>query len=273
LPEKCPACGEPVIKPEGEAITRCTNASCPAQLKESLKHWGSKQAVDIDGLGDKLVDQLVEKGLVGTISDLYGLKADQVAALERMAEKSAANLLGEIEKSRGASLPRVTYGLGIRHVGRALAETLAAEFGSLQALAEADEARLQETPDVGPEVAASIRAWFKSARNRRLLEELKARGIAPEVQKAKKPQAGGPLEGKSIVVTGELASMSRDEAEEAVRRAGGSPTGSVSAKTDYLVVGEKPGSTKLRAAEKHGTKQIDEDAFLRLIGRKASGGS
>jgi DNA ligase (NAD+) len=270
LPAKCPACGEAVVKPEGEAITRCPNASCPAQLKEGLQHWGSKQAADIDGLGEKLVDQLVETGLVTTISDLYDLKADQVAALERMAEKSAANLLREIEKSRGASLARVIYGLGIRHVGRALAETLAGEFGSLRALAEADEPRLLETPDVGPEVSASIRAWFSSPRNRRLLEELAAHGLAPKVEKAR---AGGPLEGKTIVITGELAAMGRDEAHEAVRRAGGKAADCVSAKTDYLVVGQKPGSSKLRAAEKHGTRQIGEDAFLRLIGRKAPGGA
>ena len=265
LPAKCPACGEPAVKPEGEAATRCTNVSCPAQVKESIKHWGSKHAADIDGLGEKVVDQLVEKGLVSAVSDLYDLNEDQVAALDRMAEKSAANLIQAIEKSRGASLPRVIYGLGIRHVGEALAGALAREFGSLESLGKADDQRLRETEDVGPEVAAAIRAWFESPRNRRLIEELKGHGIAPKMKRA---APGGALAGKTIVITGELTSMTRDEAEEAVRQAGGKAAGSVSTNTDYLVVGEKPGSSKMKAAEKHGTQTLDEDAFLRLLGRK-----
>jgi DNA ligase (NAD+) len=264
LPAKCPACSSEVTKPEGEAIARCTNNSCPAQVKESLKHWGSKQAVDIDGLGDKIVDQLVDRGLVRDVADLYDLAAEQVAGLERMGEKSAANLVGEIAKSKGATLPRVIHGLGIRHVGRALAETLAGEFGSLEALAAADEARLREAPDVGPEVAASILAWMASKENRRLLEKLKRHGIDPKVSGRK---TGGPLAGKTIVVTGELASMSRDEAEELVRSLGGKAASSVSKATDLLVVGEKPGGTKMRAAEKHGTKIIGEAEFLKLVGK------
>ena len=264
LPAKCPACGSEVAKPEGEAIARCTNNSCPAQVKESLKHWGSKQAVDIDGLGDKIVDQLVDRGLVRDVADLYDLAAEQVAGMERMGEKSAANLVGEIAKSKGSALPRVIHGLGIRHVGRALAETLAGEFGSLEALAAADEARLREAPDVGPEVAASILAWMASKQNRRLLEKLKRHGIDPKVSGRK---TGGPLVGKTIVVTGELASMSRDEAEELVRSLGGKAASSVSKATDLLVVGEKPGGTKMRAAEKHGTKIIGEAEFLKLVGK------
>jgi len=264
LPAKCPACGSEVVKPEGEAIARCTNNSCPAQVKESLKHWGSKQAVDIDGLGDKIVDQLVDRGLVRDVADLYDLTVEQVAGLERMGEKSAANLIDEIAKSKEATLPRVIHGLGIRHVGRALAETLAGEFGSLEALAVADEARLREVPDVGPEVAASILAWMASKENRRLLEKLKRHGIDPRVSARK---TGGPLAGKTLVITGELAAMGRDEAEELVRSLGGKAASSVSKATDFVVVGEKPGGTKMRAAEKHGTKIIGEMEFLKLLGK------
>jgi DNA ligase (NAD+) len=264
LPAKCPVCGGEVVKPEGEAIARCTNNSCPAQVKESLKHWGSKQAVDIDGLGDKVVDQLVDTGLVRDVADLYDLKAEQVAGLERMAEKSAANLVEAIAGSREAGLARVIHGLGIRHVGRALAETLAGEFGSLGALAEADEARLRQVPDVGPEVGASLLAWFKGKENRRLLEKLKRHGIDP---KTAAPKAGGPLAGKTIVITGELAAMSREEAEGLVRSLGGKAASSVSKNTDFLVVGEKPGGTKMRAAQKHGTKVLGEEQFLKLVGK------
>jgi len=265
VPPKCPVCGEPVVKPEGEAISRCTNVSCPAQLKETIKHWGSKQACDIDGLGDKIVDQLVDRGLVHDVADLYDLGAEQVAELERMAEKSASNLLGQIAASKQATLARVILGLGVRHVGRAMAETLAGEFGSLDALAAADEARLLEVPDVGPEVAAAIREWFTSEKNRRLVAKLKAHGIDPRMKK--KEAAAGRLAGKTLVITGELESMSRDEAEELVRREGGKAASGVSANTDYLVAGAKPGGTKMRAAEKHKTPILDEKAFLKLVGK------
>jgi len=267
LPRKCPVCGEAVVKPEGEAITRCANASCPAQLKEHVKHFGSKQALNIDGLGDKVVDKLVDGGLVRDVADLYDLGAGELADLDRMAEKSAANLVEAIAGSKGASLPRVIFGLGIRHVGRALAETLAAAFGSLDALAKADAERLLEVEDVGPEVAASLVEWFGSAANRALVAKLEAHGIRPTMT-MKKPAGDGRLAGKTVVVTGELASMTRDEAQEAVRREGGKAAGSVSKSTDYLVAGASPGSTKMRAAEKHGTPILDEEAFLRLLGKR-----
>ncbi len=265
LPAACPVCGAEVVKPEGEAIARCTNNSCPAQLKESLKHWGSKQAVDIDGLGDKIVDQLVDRGLVRDVADLYDLAAGPLADLERMGEKSAANLVEKIAGSKKATLARVIHGLGIRHVGRALAETLAGEFGSLADLAAADEARLRAVPDVGPEVAASILAWFSSKENRRLLEKLKRHGIDPTG--AQVAQATGRLAGKTLVITGELSGMTREEAEDLVRREGGKATGSVSKNTDFLVAGAIPGGTKMRAAEKHGTRIIDQPEFLKLLGR------
>jgi len=269
LPARCPACGGEVVKPEGEAIARCTNFSCPAQLKESLKHFGSKHALDIDGLGDKIVDQLVERGLVKDVADLYDLAAAPLAELDRMAEKSASNLIEEIAGSKAASLARVIYGLGIRQVGQALAATLAEEFGSLEAMAVADEERLLQVPDVGPEVAASVLAWFQSKENRRLLEKLKAHGIDPKAARSRRAGAGGgPLTGKTVVITGELESMTRDEAEDLVRQAGGKATGSVSKSTDYLVVGASPGATKTKAAQKHGTKTLDEAGFLKLVGKK-----
>jgi DNA ligase (NAD+) len=265
LPEACPVCGGEVVKPEGEAIARCTNVSCPAQVKESILHWGSKQALDIDGLGERLVDQLVERDLVSDVADLYDLEADAVAGLDRMAEKSAGNLVRAVAASREkATLPRVVYGLGIRHVGRATAEVLAGEVGSLGALAEADENRLVELQDVGPEVAASIVAWFDNEKNRALLRKLKDRGIDPKMEK---PGGDGRLEGLTIVVTGELESMTRDEAKELIRREGGKPAGSVSSRTDFLVVGSDPGASKIRDAQKHGTETIDEAEFLKRAGR------
>ena len=266
LPKKCPVCGEVVVKPEGEAITRCASASCPAQLKEHVKHFGSKQALNIDGLGDKVVAQLVDGGLVKDVADLYDLGVEPLADLDRMGEKSATNLVEAIAGSKKSSLPRVLFGLGIRHVGRALAETLAAEFGSLEALAEADTERLLAVPDVGPEVAASVVEWFANAANRALVEKLREHGIDPKMKKV--PGGGGRLAGKTVVVTGELESMTREEAQEAVRREGGKAAGSVSKNTDYLVAGAKPGSMKMRAAEKHGTEILDETAFVRLVGRK-----
>jgi DNA ligase (NAD+) len=266
LPARCPVCSGEVIKPEGEAIARCTNNSCPAQLKESLKHWGSKQAADIDGLGDKIVDQLVDRGMVKDVADLYDLAAGPLADLERMGEKSAENLVSEIARSRGMALPRVILGLGIRHVGRATADALAAEFGSLEALAAANEDRLLAVPDVGPEVAASILAWFASHENRRLLEKLRRHGIDPKAAPKPVAPAAGHLAGKTFVITGELEGMTREEAETLVRRAGGKATGSVSKSTDFLVVGVSPGGTKMRAAEKYGTRIIDQAELLRLVG-------
>ena len=265
LPRKCPVCGGEVVKPQGEAVSRCTNNSCPAQVKESIKHWGGKQALAIDGLGDKLVDQLVDTGLVRDVAGLYDLTVESVAALDRLAEKSASNLVEAVAGSKEASLARVIHGLGIRHVGRALAGALAAHFGSLHALAAADSERLLTVPDVGPQVAASIVQWFASEENRDLLARLRSHGIDPKMMQA--PAAGDRMDGKTVVITGELQAMSRNQAEELVRREGGVATGSVSSKTDYLVVGANPGATKTRAAEKHGTEILDEQAFLKRVGK------
>ena len=266
LPARCPVCGGEVVKPQGEAVSRCTNNSCPAQVKESIKHWGAKQALAIDGLGEKLVDQLVDTGLVRDVAGLYDLAVEPVAGLERMADKSASNVVAAVAGSKAAPLARVLHGLGIRHVGRALADTLAAEFGSLDALAGADTERLLAVPDVGTEVAASVVQWFASQENRALIARLRAHGIDPKTDQG--PAAGGRLEGKTLVITGELLSMTRQQAEELVRREGGKATGSVSSKTDYLVTGANPGLSKTRAAEKHGTEVLDEDAFLSLVGHR-----
>ncbi len=264
LPDECPVCGGETSRAEGEAATRCTNASCPAQVKERIKHFGSKSALDIDGLGEKIVDQLVEREMVRDFADLFDLTVDELKALDRMAEKSATNLVEAIGASReDVTLARLIYGLGIPHVGGATAGDLAARFGSLDELAKADQETLMEMPDVGETVASSVVQWFENEKNRRLLERLKERGVWPEAQ-----EMGDGLEGLTFVITGSLDSMTRDEAQQAVRRQGGRATASVSAETDYLVVGEKPGGNKLHDAEQHGTRQIDEQQFLRLLGRK-----
>jgi DNA ligase (NAD+) len=265
LPERCPVCDSQTIKPPGEAQTRCTNASCPAVLKQSLQHWGSRHATDIDGLGEKVVHQLVDKNMVDDIAALYDLTRDELAGLERFAEKSADNLLRELENSKQASLPRVIYGLGIPLVGRVMARTLAVEFNSLQNLIEADEQRLLAIADVGPAVASAIRAWFENPQNQKLLEALRKHDIDPVMEK---PSTKKRLAQKTLVVTGTLESMTRDEAQQAIVAAGGKATGSVSGNTDYLVVGADPGASKTRAAQKHGVETIDEKAFLRLLGRQ-----
>ena len=262
LPEECPVCGGEVVKPEGDAIARCTNASCPAQLKQSITHFGSKGALDIDGLGEKIVDQMVERGMVEDVADLFELTTDELENLDRMAEKSARNLVDAIEGGReNVTLPRLIYGLGIPHVGEAVAGDLAAEFGSIDALAEADEERLCEIDEVGDIMASAIAGWFANEKNQRLLRRLKEHGLDPKME-----ERGDRLEGKKLVITGTLDSMTRDEAKEAVRRLGGRATSSVSGETDYLVAGANPGSNKMEDAEENDTPIIDEEKFLELIG-------
>jgi DNA ligase (NAD+) len=264
LPDECPVCGTQTVKPEGEAVTRCTNTSCPAVLKQSLQHWGSRHATDIDGLGEKVVDQLVEREMVHSIADLYELSKKDLASLDRMAEKSAQNVLDELEQSKRADLPRVIYGLGIPLVGRVMARTLAMELGSLRDLGKTSKEQLLEIGDIGPAVASAIEAWFKNSENQRLLDRLADHGIDPKYEKR---EVSRKLEGKTLVVTGELESMTRDEAREAIELAGGKSTGSVSGNTDYVVVGKNPGSSKLAGAEKHGVETIDEKKLLELVGK------
>jgi DNA ligase (NAD+) len=266
LPEKCPVCGSDVEREEGEAIARCTGALvCPAQLKESLRHFASRRAMDIEGLGSKLVDQLVELGLVKDAADVYRIGASQLAELDRMGEKSAGKLIGALERSKSTTLSRFLFALGIRDVGEATAESLARHFRTLGALRAATTAEIEEVPDIGPITAAHVHAFLAEPRNSRVIDDLGKLGVRwPE---AAAPKArGGPLDGKTFVLTGRLASMSRDEAGDIIRERGGTVSGSVSKKTDYVVAGDDAG-TKLRKATELGLRILDEDEFLKLAGR------
>lgn len=267
LPTTCPVCGSSVEREEGEAIARCTGALvCPAQLKESLRHFASRRALDIEGLGAKLVDQLVDAGLVGDAADLYRLTARQLAALERMGEKSAANIIAALEHSKETTLARFLFALGIRDVGESTAEALARQFRTLDALRAATTAEIEQVPDIGPITAGHVHAFLAEKRNARVIDNLIRLGLRwPE---ARRPAArSDALGGKTFVLTGALSSMSRDDAGDRIRERGGKVSGSVSKKTDYVVVGAEPGS-KLRKATELGVTILDEDEFLRMIGSK-----
>jgi len=264
LPERCPVCGSEVIKPEGEAIARCTGGLyCPAQRKESIRHFASRRAMDIEGLGEKLVEQLVDRGLVHDPADLYGLTKAQLVSLERMGEKSAQNLLDALERSKRTTLPRFLYALGIREVGEATALALARHFGTLEAIERADEEALQEVPDIGPIVAAHIAAFFRQEHNLEVIERLRRAGVHwPEFTSS--PSADEqPLAGKTFVLTGAL-SRPRDQVKAELQALGARVTGSVSRKTDYLVAGEEPGS-KLDKAKALGVTILDEQGLQRLL--------
>jgi DNA ligase (NAD+) len=267
MPKKCPECGSAIVRIEGEAAARCTGGLvCPAQRKQSLLHFAARRAMDIEGLGDKLVDQLVDADLVKTPVDLYRLGLGALAGLERMAEKSAANVLAAIERSKETTLARFLFALGIRQVGEATARDLARHFGSLEGLMNADEAALQQAPDVGPVVAASIARFFAEPHNREAIAQLRAAGVTfEETGPAPAPNADGPFAGKIAVLTGTLASMSRDEAKARIEALGGKVTGSVSKKTDFVVAGEEAGS-KLDKARELGVAVLDEAAFLAMLG-------
>lgn len=264
MPDKCPVCGSEVIKPEGEAIARCTGGLfCSAQRKEAIRHFAARRAMDIEGLGEKLIDQLVEKKLVEDIADLYSLNVAQLAGLERMAEKSAMNLIDALEHSKQTTLPRFLYALGIREVGEATALALAQYFGSLEAIEEASEEQLQGAPDVGPVVAAHIHAFFKQRHNLEVIEKLRRAGVRwPAMPKREVAQQ--PLAGKTFVLTGTLTSMTRDEAKEKLQSLGAKVAGSVSKKTDYVVVGAEAGSKLAKAMELELTI-LDEDQFIYLL--------
>ncbi len=261
MPSHCPVCGAKVVRPEGEVAYRCTGADCPAQLKQRLQFFAHRGAMDIQGLGEKLVEQLVDKGLVKHLPDLYALDVETLVGLERMGEKSAANLLAEIARSKDTSLPRFLTALGIRQVGEATAKALAEHFGTLDAVLGASADRLQEVRDVGPEVAASIRDFFDEPRNRQLVDRFRKAGVNP----APVVRAHGPLEGKKFVLTGGLASMTRPEAQRRIEALGGRVVGSVSKETDFVVVGADAGS-KLKKAEKLGIARLEEDEFVRMLG-------
>jgi DNA ligase (NAD+) len=253
-----------VVRGEDEAVARCTGGLfCPAQRKQALWHFASRRAMDIEGLGDKLVDQLVDQALVHSPADLYGLDAGKLAALERMGEKSAANLLAAIAESRETSLARFIYALGIRNVGEATAKELARHFGSLEALLAADEDALRGVPDVGPVVATCIRQFFLEEHNLQVVRALRSAGVHwPDLEPAAMPI--GRLQGKTFVLTGTLASLTRDEAKALIEAAGGKVAGSVSKKTDFVVAGAEAGA-KLDKALTLGITVLDEDAFSAVL--------
>ena len=267
FPERCPACGGVAFRPEGEAYWRCMNAACPAQLKERLRHFGSRRAMDIEHLGEAAVEQLVDRGLVKDFADLYRLTVPQLVELERLAEKSAQNLAAAIEGSRRRGLARLLNALGIRMVGERVARLLATRFGSLERLTAASEATLAETHGIGPIIAASVRKFLDDESNRRVLDDLGRLGVDLTEQGATidGPQ---PLIGKTFVITGTLPSLTREAARALVESRGGRVTSSVTRKTHYVVVGELPGS-KADDAQRLGVPVLDEAAFLDLT-RQAS---
>jgi len=262
MPTRCPVCKADVVREEGEAAYRCIGPACPAKLKEGLKFFASRSAMDIEGLGDKLIEQLVEKALIGDVADIYRLREEDLIGLERMAKKSASNLLRAIDGSRTTTLPRFIVALGIRHVGDTTARALAHHLHTLEALRDASEEALQEIPDIGPEVAASIHRFFSQKSVHSLLQKLERNGVRVETVEA----PSGPLVGRTIVLTGTLDTMTRTQAQQHIVALGGRLGSSVTKTTDYLVCGADPGS-KVEKARKLKITTLDESGFLRLIGR------
>ncbi|HJA58484.1 MAG TPA: NAD-dependent DNA ligase LigA [Firmicutes bacterium] len=265
MPAVCPSCGEPVTREEGEAAVRCGNASCPAQLERTLTHFASRDAMNIEGLGESTVRTLLNAGLIHDAADLYSLKTADLAPLEGFAEKSASNLIASIERSKAAPLSKFLYALGIRHIGEKTAELLAESFGSLDTLAQATEEQLCAVDEVGPESAAAVVSFFARGSTARLLERLNAAGVG--LTTAEKRASGGALAGKTVVVTGTLPTLSRSGAEALIRAHGGKAAGSVSKKTSLVLCGENPGS-KLTKANELGIPVVDESAFLAMLERE-----
>ncbi|MGA2670208.1 MAG: NAD-dependent DNA ligase LigA [Dehalococcoidia bacterium] len=269
MPSRCPVCGSDVIKPEGEAMHRCTNAACPSQALERIKHFVSRGAMDMDGVGDKLCQVLFKDGLVKDAADLYYLTKEQLLSLERMADKSASNVLNSIARSKDRRLARVIFALGILHVGDQYAELLAERFSSIDALAKASQEDLSTIPSIGPKIAESIVAFFRQEGNRRIIEKLRKAGVRLKREKVKEAQPEElPLAGREFVLTGKLESFSRPEAEAKIKALGGKAGSDVTRKTSYVVVGADPGS-KLAKAEKLGIKTLSEAEFLELLDKAA----
>ena len=262
MPKSCPVCGGEIVRAEGEVASRCINTNCPARLKETILHWAARGVMDIDGLGDALVDQLVDTGLVRNVTDLYDLTLEQLVNLERMGEKSAAKLLGNIQRSREAALPRLINGLGIPFVGERTAQILAETFGDLDKIAGAEEDELQRAEEVGPKVAASLRRFFAERHNAKLIDRLRDLGFSFHYEVTRK---SGKLDGLTFVLTGTLPHLSREEAKVLIEGAGGKVSSSVSSKTRYVVAGEDAGS-KLDKARELGVEVIGEERLRELIG-------
>ncbi len=263
FPTVCPVCGSTAFRPDGEVVSRCTNAACPAKIKEGLLHYGSRRAMDIEHLGEAVAEQLVDRGLVRNFADLYGLTIEQLTELERLAEKSATNLYNAIQASKARGPARLLFALGIRYVGENVARILATEFGSMEKLSHATEEQLAAIHGIGPRIAASVALFFQQPENRRLVAALQQAGLKMKEESSAGPK---PFLGKTFVLTGGLTRMTRDEAKAAIRRLGGRVTSSVSKKTDYVVVGKDPGS-KFEEAQRLGVTTLDEAAFLALLER------
>ncbi|HOM25246.1 MAG TPA: NAD-dependent DNA ligase LigA, partial [Thermosynergistes sp.] len=262
MPKECPACGSSVVRLPGEAAHRCLNRSCPAQIKEGLRHFASRGGMDIQGLGEKLIDQLVEKGLVRDIADLYTLSEEELASLERMGKKSAQNLIRALEASKNRPLANLIYALGIRYVGSRVAELLAENFESLERLMEATEEEILQIEGIGPRIASSVVSFFRDEANRRTIERLIALGVKTRLERPALEK--DVWRGLRFVFSGELERATRLEAENVVKSLGGQVSSDVSRKTSYVVVGKNPGS-KLERAVNLGVKTIDEDSFWHMV--------
>ncbi|HEY0324067.1 MAG TPA: NAD-dependent DNA ligase LigA [Pyrinomonadaceae bacterium] len=269
MPKHCPVCGGLVVRPEGEVVSRCVAADCPAQLKQNILHFASRRAMRIEGLGEALVEQLVETKLVRDVADLYRLKLEQVAALERKAEKSASNLIAQIEASKARDLPQLLYALGIRHVGERTAGLLARQFRSLERLSRATVEEIDDIHEIGLTVAESVRDWFDDSGNLELCARLRKAGVKTEMEELPDAGASEAFAGKQFVLTGRLETMTRDEARALIEARGGRITSTVSKKTDYVVAGEEAGS-KLDKAQALGLRVIDEAQLKELLNEMAS---
>ena len=263
----CPECKGEVIQPEGEVMYYCSNAACPAQVQQRIEHFASRGAMDIRGIGESQSAMLFREGLVKDVADLYDLKdkKEQLLKLERMAEKSVDNMLNAIEKSKQTPLSRVIFALGIRHIGEEMAEILAKEFDSMEALATASREQLISVAAIGPKIADSIIAFFKQAENKKIVQRLKDAGVNPKEEKTKPEEL--PLAGQEFVISGSLAAFTRTEAEARIKALGGTAKSDVTRKTTYLVAGAEPGS-KLARAQALGIKQLNEEEFLRILEQK-----
>jgi DNA ligase (NAD+) len=264
MPGRCPVCGAEVIKPEGEAMHRCTNAACPAQALEKIKHFVSRGAMDIEGIGEMMSQALFEAGLIKDVGDIYYLTREQLLSLEKVADKSATNILNSIEKSKDRPLPQVIFALGIPGIGDQTAELLVENFSSIDELSQASRERLQEIPSIGPKIADSILAFFRQKQNREIIDKLRKAGVKLEAEKVKR--ADLPLAGLDFVITGRLEAFPREQAEARIKELGGKSGSDVTRKTSYLVVGVDPGS-KLARAQSLGTKILNEAEFLEFLKR------